>query len=134
MDETTRAAIRQDLANSHDELEAARILHREQKYRQALSRAYYAGFYAATAALESKRIKRAKHSGVQSAFGQFLVKSKTIEPEYSNIYVRVRESRELSDYERGFAPMADFTDEKIAEAEKFVARMEKYLRDVRAAE
>lgn len=76
MDQATREAIRQDLANSHDELETARILHREGKYRQALSRAYYAVFYAATALLGSKQVKRAKHSGVQSAFGQFFVKNK----------------------------------------------------------
>ncbi len=132
MDESTREAIRQDLANSRDELEAARILQRERKYRQALSRVYYAVFYAATATLESKRIKRAKHSGVQSAFGQFFVKTNAIEAEYSNIYIRVRESRELSDYERGYTPVADFTLEKTEEAEKFVARMEKYLHDVGA--
>ncbi|MBM3130990.1 MAG: HEPN domain-containing protein [Chloroflexi bacterium] len=132
MDETTREAIRQDIANSRDELEAARILQREGKYRQALSRAYYAVFYAATAVLGLKRIKRAKHSGVQSAFGQFFVKTKLIELEYNAIYVRVRESRELSDYERGFVPMADFANDKIEDAEKFVARMEKYLREVGA--
>lgn len=132
MDESTREAIRQDLANSRDELETARLLYREHKYRQALSRAYYAIFYAATAVLASKRIKRARHSGVQSAFGQYFIKNKTIEAEYNDIYVRLRESRELSDYERGFVPMADFASARIEQAEKFVARMEKYLRDVGA--
>ena len=100
MDKPTRDAIHQDLANARDELETARILHRERKYRQALSRAYYAVFYAATGTLESKRIKRAKHSGVQSAFGQFLVKPKIIEDEFSNIYARVRESRENQIYQK----------------------------------
>lgn len=41
----------------------------------AMSRAYYAMFYAATAALLSQGIKRFKHSGVIAAFGQYLVKS-----------------------------------------------------------
>ncbi len=117
MEESIRGAIRQDLANSRDELETARILYRELKYRQALSRAYYAVFYATTAVLASKKIKRARHSGVQSAFGQYFIKNKTIEAEYNGIYVRVRESRELSDYERGFVPMAGFAREKIDEAE-----------------
>jgi uncharacterized protein (UPF0332 family) len=49
LDQATRAAIQQDIANSRDELETARLLYRERKYRQALSRAYYAVFYAATA-------------------------------------------------------------------------------------
>lgn len=121
-------AIRQDLAHSRDELESARILIREKKHRQALSRAYYAVFYAATAILESKNIRRAKHSGVQSAFGQHLIKTKIIEAEYGNIYTRIREARELSDYERGFVPLADFAEEKIGEAEKFVTRIENYFR------
>lgn len=129
MDEATREAIQQDITNSHDELESARILYREHKYRQALSRAYYAIFYAATAILTTKHIRRAKHSGVQSAFGQFLVKPHLIEEEYGSIYARVREARELSDYERGFVPLAEFTLAKIEDTEKFVARIEKYLVD-----
>jgi len=40
----------------------------------AMSRAYYAMFYAATAALLSRGITRTKHTGVIAAFGQHLVK------------------------------------------------------------
>jgi uncharacterized protein (UPF0332 family) len=65
---------------------------------------------------------------VQSAFGQHLIKTKIIEAEYGNIYARIREARELSDYERGFVPLADFGEEKIGEAEKFVTRIENYFR------
>ena len=40
----------------------------------AMSRVYYAMFYATTAALISQGIKRSKHSGALAAFGQHLVK------------------------------------------------------------
>lgn len=49
-------------------------------YDVAVSRAYYAMFYAATALLHSQGISRKKHSGVHSAFGQQFVKTGLIEP------------------------------------------------------
>ena len=41
----------------------------------AVSRAYFAMFYAASATLRSQNIRRAKHSGVIAAFGQCMVKT-----------------------------------------------------------
>lgn len=46
----------------------------------AISRAYYAMFYAASALLASKGLSRSKHSGVHSAFGEQFVKAGLIEP------------------------------------------------------
>jgi uncharacterized protein (UPF0332 family) len=40
----------------------------------AVSRAYYAAFYLAQAALATKDISRSKHSGVIAAFGEHLTK------------------------------------------------------------
>ena len=48
-------------------------------YDVAISRAYYAMFYSATALLLTKGISRSKHSGVYSAFGQHFVKPGLIE-------------------------------------------------------
>jgi len=56
-------------------------------YDVAISRAYYAMFYAASALLTSQGISRAKHSGVHSAFGQYFVKPGLIEPQYSRMLV-----------------------------------------------
>jgi len=95
-----------------------------------LNRAYYAVFYAASAVLQSKGIQRAKHSGVQSAFGQFFVKTGLIEIEYSDIYAAAREARELSDYDLLYMPVEEFTQKTIADAEHFVTRMEQYLRGI----
>jgi uncharacterized protein (UPF0332 family) len=78
--------------------------------------------------LLTQDLVRAKHSGVESAFSQFFIKEKRIEPEYKDIFVRARQKREIADYGDKFA-----TEEEarlaIAEAEKFVARMEQYLRE-----
>ena len=84
--------------------------------------------------LFSEGIKRSKHSGVQSAFRQFFIKPSIIEVEYSDIYGAARDARELSDYELWFMPAEEFTETIIADAKRFVARMERYLRGVGATD
>lgn len=52
-------------------------------YYIAVSRSYYAMFYAASALLASKGVVRSKHSGVMSAFGEYFVKTGIIEPDHA---------------------------------------------------
>jgi uncharacterized protein (UPF0332 family) len=98
VEEPVQAYARLRLERAREELETARenIVHGH--YRAAVSRAYYAVFYMASAALFSQSVQRAKHSGVESAFSQFLVKTGHIEPEYSRLYQRARRQREEADY------------------------------------
>ena len=132
MEEKRKKIIVAYLTRSHEEVDTARLLFANGKYKVALTRAYYAVFYAASAVLLSEGIKRSKHSGVQSAFRQSFIKLGVIEAEYSDIYGAARDARELSDYELWFMPAEEFTETVIADAEKFVARMERYLREVGA--
>lgn len=134
MEEQGRRTITAYLARSREEIDTARLLLANGRYKVALTRAYYAIFYAASAMLLSEGIKRSKHSGVQSAFRQSFSKSGVIEAEYSDIYGATRDARELSDYELWFMPAEEFTETIIADAERFVARMEWYLREVGAIE
>ena len=62
------------IARGDTELLAARHLEEAGFSAQATSRAYYAAFYAAEAALLSLGETRSKHSGVISAFGLLVVK------------------------------------------------------------
>jgi uncharacterized protein (UPF0332 family) len=130
MEEQGKRTIDAYLARSHEEIDTARLLFANGKYKVALTRAYYAIFYVASAMLLSEGIKRSKHSGVQSAFRQSFIKAGVIEAEYSDIYGAARDARELSDYELWFMPAEEFTETIIADAERFVARMEQYLREV----
>jgi len=68
MDEGIREEIRLLLNRSHEDIEAAELLVNGGKYRAALSRAYYAMFYAVTALLLTQNIRRKRHSGVRAAF------------------------------------------------------------------
>lgn len=134
MDESPQVIIGIRLEKARDDIARAGEFIASGAYRQAISRAYYAVFTIATAALLTQRITRKKHSGVESAFHQFLVKPGLIEPEYGAIYIRAFRERQNADY----ADTMDFTEAKarqvLEDATRFVARMEKYLREIGAIE
>jgi len=62
------------IKKSKTSLAAATALSRDGFTEAAISRAYYAAFYLAQAALATKDISRSKHSGVIAAFGSYLTK------------------------------------------------------------
>jgi uncharacterized protein (UPF0332 family) len=132
-EETRRIIIGVRLEKCKEDLQAARELLRLGFLRAAVNRAYYGVFHIASAALLTLDIERSKHSGVQSAFSQYLVKPGHIEPEYSKIYGRARRLREDYDYADEMRDLDEkFTAELLADAEKFAVRMERYLREVGA--
>lgn len=74
MDEHTRIIIGVRLEKAKDDIATAHDLIALGRLRGAVNRAYYAIYHLATAVLLTQDIERSKHSGVQSAFGQYLVK------------------------------------------------------------
>jgi uncharacterized protein (UPF0332 family) len=101
-------------------------------YDIAVSRAYYAVFYAASAALASRGIARSKHSGVISAFRQEFVKTGIIEPEYSDIYGDTMILRASSDYNVSVDVSAAEARAALIDARRFVTRIEQYLQSIGA--
>ena len=98
MEEPVRAYAHLRLTRAREDLDAARANIANGYYRAAVSRSYYAVFYMASAALFSQSIQRSKHSGLEAAFNQYLVKPGQIEPEFSRLYQIVRRQREEADY------------------------------------
>jgi uncharacterized protein (UPF0332 family) len=132
-DSTKRAYIRTRLNKARDDLAAARSLLTLGYLRVAVNRAYYTIFHTASAALLWLGIERSRHLGVQSAVGEFLVKPGMIEPEFGRLYAKAREAREEQDYDLEAEPLAvqDAT-QIVDDAERFVNRIEQYLRQVGA--
>lgn len=132
VDENTKLVIGTRLERCKDDMETARLLIEQGKYRQAISRAYYAVFAIASAALLVFDIRFHKHSAVESAVHQYLIKPGLIEPEYGRIYSQAFKHRLEADYK----DEAQFSEEKarpiLDDAERFVARLEEYLRSVKA--
>ncbi len=130
---TKRAYIHIRLDKARDDLDTARSLQRDGRHRAAVNRTYYAIFHVTSAALLWHDIERAKHSGVQAALNEYLIKPGLIEVEYGRIYREAREWREEQDYKDISRPIDAATAAQIVlDAERFVARLETYLRGVGA--
>lgn len=129
MDDATKETVRTYIDLARGALEVARYLRKGNHLRDTNSKAYYAAHYALVAALYSLNVVRSKHSSVQAALSQFLVKPGYIEEEYKNTFKELRKVREDSDYGPEFKPDVLQTDDLLAGAERFVARMERFLHE-----
>lgn len=115
------------LNRARQDLHATQINLEQGLYDVAVSRAYYAMFYAATALLASQGISRSKHSGVRAAFGEYFVKTGLIELEYAKMLGYAFDSRLDSDYNVHLAAEQSLAEEVFHDAQRFVDRAEQYL-------
>lgn len=85
---------------SREELGAARKLLESGFQRQAASRAYYAAFYAARAALEAAGQTPPKtHSGMRSRFSEFARATPSLGPEVGRALSQLGTNRTRADYD-----------------------------------
>lgn len=87
------------LDRAKEELRAVEVNIREELYAVAISRCYYAMFYAVSGLLASIGISRSKHSGIISVFREHFIKTGLIEAEFSDILGVGFDARQESDYE-----------------------------------
>jgi uncharacterized protein (UPF0332 family) len=117
---------------AREELDTARENIAHGRFRAAVSRAYYAVFYMASAALFSQSVVRGKHSGVESAFSAYLVKPGHVEAEFGRLYQKARRQREEADYAEDMIVDEAMARQTLSDAVRFVDRLERFLRDVKA--
>ncbi len=120
------------LDRAHQDVRATQVNLKQGLYGVAVTRAYYAMFYAASALLASKGISRSKHSGVRSAFGEHFVKTGLIESEYAKMLGHAFDSRLDSDYDISFTAERMLAEEMLHDVRRFVDRIEQYLLQVGA--
>lgn len=127
--EYRRKLVRILLEKSRKSLAAATLLSRDGFTEAAISRAYYAAFYLAQAALATKDISRSKHSGVIAAFGEHLTKKKLLPESLHKTFVSLYENRVTSDYTVEAAPSSGETREILEAARQFTESVETYLEE-----
>lgn len=110
-----------------EKLAVARDLMTASHYDDALSRAYYAMFYAAKAALLSIDLDPNTHSGVISQFSQHFVKTNRVERQYGRLLSRMMQARETSDYDPIRRTSLMEAKQAIANAEAFLVRIKELL-------
>lgn len=114
------------LARSHQELEAARLLADRGFDAQAVSRAYYAAFYAASEALLALGESRSKHSGVIAAFISLVVKREGVEEEAGRALRSLFDHRSVADY-GDESISSERAADALEQASKVVAAVERWL-------
>jgi uncharacterized protein (UPF0332 family) len=93
---------------------------------KTVSSAYYAVFHAAVAALLALGEARSKHSGVLSAFGQFVIKEGGFDREVGTVPRRLFERRNDVDYGLEY-PSPEEASAVTDDAERFVTEVERWI-------
>lgn len=89
------------------------------------NRAYFAAFYAASAALLAKGRRFVKHTSVRAAVHRDLVKSGLLAPELGRIFDRLFGSRQRADYLDLVRFEAEEVEHLIEEATAFVSELKR---------
>ena len=90
--------IMANLERAAESVRAAKLLYEAGHCDFAAARAYYAAFYAATAALLSEGREYQKHSGVIAAVHKFLVKTGRLDKDHGKNLNWLFELRGIGDY------------------------------------
>lgn len=109
-------------------IESAQLLHEANDVDGACNRAYYAMFDAAKAALlvavPNLDLATTKtHSGLISAFGQHIVKTKLVSVDYGRAFNRAHDIRQIADYTGDLIEPQDVTS-LLQQATDFVSVIE----------
>jgi uncharacterized protein (UPF0332 family) len=111
-------------------LGSAQILIEKDDYESAVSRTYYAMFYAAEAVLLSEKTAFSTHKGVLSAFGERFVRDGPFPRESGKWLNQAFEKRQLGDYEHRFVISREEAVEILANGRKFVKMVSDYVAKV----
>ena len=106
---------------------AAEVLLRDECFEDAVSRAYYAVFHGAKAALFVHNIAADSHAAVRRMFGLHLIKSRRIEAEWAAHLAETLDDRLAADYD----PEARFSQKDVRrqcrQMRAFMSRIRRYL-------
>jgi len=96
-------------------------------YDSSVSRAYYAMFFMAEAALLTKKLAFSSHRGVISGFGEHFIKSGILPKELGKELNLAFQKRQIGDYEINSDISVEDARDVLAKAEGFVAALKSYL-------
>jgi uncharacterized protein (UPF0332 family) len=116
------------LTRSHKYLASARALIDLHDHESAVSRTYYAMFYAVEALLLREGQAFSSHKAVLSAFSKLFVKTGVLPREMARDLSRAFQKRQLGDYEHQLVIEEAEAISLIEAGEQFVARIEAHLK------
>lgn len=110
-----------------ERLEAARLLLKNEKYEDSVSRAYYSMFHAVKVLLRTEGISPKTHRGLVGEFGRKFVKTGAVPKRYSAMLSNAETLRESADY--GLSPEIGPKDAKtvVEDAEDFLKMSKEFI-------
>lgn len=117
------------LEKAKDDLDASKINFENKKFSQSINRSYYTIFHATRSLLAFNIFDSKKHSGIISFFRENYIKNNKIEKKYSDIIGNAQRIRLESDYKDFYVISKDQAKKQIDNAEDFIERIEKYIKE-----
>lgn len=127
MDAKTVDLIRTQMRKNEEKLNAAKTLFREGFVDDAISRAYYSMFHAASAVLFAEGTTVESHSALKTMFGLHFVKTGMIDKKYGRWLNKLKDERENGDYDIFTSFEREDAKEDLNEAEEFLSEMKRFL-------
>lgn len=127
MEERVKELSKYRFETSLENLEDAKLMYENGRYKNALNRAYYSIFHAMRAVNALKEFDSSKHSGVIAFFNQNFVKEKIFPKELSRIITQASNNREKADYLDFYIASSEEAQKQIARADKFSNAIKQYL-------
>jgi uncharacterized protein (UPF0332 family) len=127
VNESQKTLVRYRIEQSQESCLSARILFRNNMFRPAVNRAYYAMFYAVLALLVTRNQSISKHAGVISIFDREYVKRGVFDKNLSKNFHEAFDLRQRVDYTEMFDISKERAGKVICNAELFVAEIVDFL-------
>lgn len=121
--------IAAELLRGEKALLAARTLLDAGLYEDAITRAYYAAFHFATAALIVVDVQPRSHRGLHALFAQHLIQPGLLPASCRKSLRRLEAFRDSADYDASFSFDREGTIEEIEVAEAFIETIRAWLRE-----
>ena len=125
--EKTTDLVKYRLKNSKEKLSSAKILLENGKFKDSISRSYYAMFTAARALLATKHLDSSKHTGVISLFNQHFIKTGVVAKEFGRMLMKGKDLRQDSDYKDFVETSMEEAQDQYNDAKKFIEQIEDIL-------
>lgn len=116
------------LAKAGERLRVAEKLFRGGDYEDAVSRAYYAMYHAARAALSTVSVFPRTHEGVVSEFGRMFVLTGVLPRELGRDFADAKAARETYEYSVSATVGKSEAEAILSNAERFVDTVKKFLK------
>ena len=114
------------LTKSKEALNAAKKTIEINELSTAQNRLYYAAFYAVSALAQKKGFATSKHSQLKGWFTREFIKTSVIEQRFGNLYFKLFEFRQKSDYTFSFKPQKDKLIKNLELVKEFIEEIEKH--------